>query len=77
MFLKQTGTIISAFCKTTVYLRVEFGFYFFFFFAHFVAAHLKECNKTRKGKEGTCLRSMMAKEKWAAGSPGLTQSGHS
>lgn len=56
---------------------MEFGFYFFFFFAQFVAAHLKECNKTRKGKEGTCLRSMMAKEKWAAGSPGLTHSGHS
>ena len=53
------------------------GQIFFFFFAQFVAAHLKECNKTRKGKEGTCLRSMMAKEKWAAGSPGLTHSGHS
>lgn len=47
------------------------------FFVHFVAAHLKKCNKTRKGKERTCLRSMMAKEKWATEPPGLTQSGHS
>lgn len=53
-----------------------FFFYFFyccFLFAHFVAVHLKECNTTRKGKEGTCLRLMMAKEKWAAGSLVLTQ----
>lgn len=48
--------------------------HFFFFFAHFVEAHLKGCNKTRKGKEHTCLRSTMAKEEWASGSPGLTHS---
>lgn len=49
----------------------------FFFFAYSVAAHLKDCHKTRKGKERTCLRLMMARENWAAVSSVMTQRGHS